>query len=251
MLKSIFLLLFSIFLVQSPEQYQQQSQLTGLNLSVKKLNYYVAEPVYVTASLSNNQDKSVKANFDRLVVYYRKSDDDFISYFRERNVFIGINFMELEAHGSVERSECLLYDPRSNQFVLNDSGTYEIKATLTVEFPDGRQEVYESDVTKINVLDPPNNEKSALMDLKTHQIPMGLFLNGLDLRVEYKNLDDMIEKAAIFVRTHRTSFYAPLVTRQLKLTLTEINQQNNGNLSPKLGNIYNMVKNLPDVQIPQ
>jgi hypothetical protein len=252
MLKStiVFLVLTCLAGEQSLIQETAESgQPTRLELSVEQATYYVAEPVRLIVALHNDLETPVKGDFylglrfNQLWVYYRKVGGQFVRYFpRWLQLDTACVFaipIEIPAYGKEESTPRLFYDTYSKQLVLAEPGEYEFKATFNL----GNDRVIESNIVRVKVVEPPEEERAALVALSDPVLAS--FVEGdlqLDV-VEDAEVEAGAEKAARFLEKYSGSIYAPLVEEQLREVLTRGKATIPGRLTPKLKAIKD---SLPD-----
>jgi len=253
MLKStiVFLVLTCLAGEQSLIQETAESgQPTRLELSVEQATYYVAEPVRLIVALQNDQDKPVKGDFylplefKHLSMYYRKVGGQFIRYLpwwlELAHTADLITFpIEIAAHEKRDTAERLFYNTKLKQLVLAEPGEYEFKATFNL----GNDRVIESNIVRVKVVEPPEEERAALAALSDPVLAS--FVEGdlqLDV-VEDAEVEAGAEKAARFLKKYSGSIYAPLVEEQLREVLTRGKATIPGRLTPKLKAIKD---SLPD-----
>jgi hypothetical protein len=222
---------------------QQQKKVVGpeeptaLELSVKKAEHLPAEPVEVTLALVNDRDRVIKGDFylgGRVKLFYRRAGEgDFKRYFPRRiqlrGMADGVSLskpFEIAARGRGEGEDTMRYDTSARRYVLDAPGVYELRATFDFEG------VYESNVVKVTVSEPPGDEAPALAALRDPVLAS--FVEG-DLTTQLvadEEVEAGAEKAAAFLLNHPLSRYAPRVRDVLHGVLREA--EDGGNLTPKL-----------------
>jgi hypothetical protein len=232
-----------------PQETVEYGEPTRFELSVERIIYYVAEPVELTVTLYNDQDRPIKGYFSVVVgkdlsVYYRKVGEEFIRYFPSwlQPILMVDAFSVpdvIPAHGKDEGTSRLFYNSYYKRFVLAEPGEYEFKATLEL----GNDRVIESNIVRVKVVEPPEEERAALAALSDPVLAS--FVEGdlqLDV-VEDAEVEAGAEKAARFLEKYSGSIYAPLVEEQLREVLTRGKATIPGRLTPKLKAIKD---SLPD-----
>lgn len=251
MLKTLLLPLLLICLVQIAQASQQEDKSLDLVLSMEKLNYYVAEPISISALLYNKQEVTTNVSIVSKIIYYRKIGYDFVPYKTFASLYgayKSTNFTELKPNENMGQQEAILYNIHTKQFVLEEPGIYEFKVSVAVKIFESGRQIYTSNVKQITVSEPPDKDKLALKALKKYQL--GDFLNGLDPYTS-EGVEEPVEKAALFIEKYRDSLYTPLVSRQLKANLNDLKKRNDGELPPELETIYIRVKALIESESPE
>jgi hypothetical protein len=226
---------------------------TRFELSVDNTTYYVGQPVELTVTLYNDRDKAIKGYyqlglvFKNLQVYHRRVGAEFVRYFPQWLQIIGMGDfitlpVEIPAGGNRQGKIRLFYNTYYKQFVLPELGECEFKATFKL-LQSGENRIYESNVVRVKVVEPPEEEREALAMLRDPELAR--FIEG-DLRIgltEDEKVEVGAEKAVVFMKQHPHSMYAPMVKEQLKMVLTEA--AGKGKLTPKLKELQ---ASLPDLQ---
>jgi hypothetical protein len=226
---------------------------TRFELSAEKTTYWIAEPVNLSLKLFNDQSKPIKGYFNiglvgRGKVYYRKVGGEFTRYYPHwLHIFVSGYGIELpiviSGHGKEEAAARLFYNSVRKEFVLAGPGEYEFKATFYFTPRQGKEREYESNIVRVKVVEPPEEERAALAALSDPVLAS--FVEGdlqLDV-VEDAEVEAGAEKAARFLEKYSGSIYAPLVEEQLREVLTRGKATIPGRLTPKLKAIKD---SLPD-----
>jgi hypothetical protein len=254
MLKTLFLSLLLICLAQIAQASQQDDKPLPVVLSIDKLHYYIAEPIHINGLLYNTQENTIKMLTVDQSISYRKIGHDFVPYTSNVNFsrgFMSVLPTEFKPNEKISREETLLYNTHTNQYVLDEPGTYEFQVTMSITLVDGGSKYYTSKIKQVTVSEPPDRDKAALKILKKYDI--GYFLNGLESQPLYSFewMEEPAKKTALFIKKYPNSFYTPLVSKQLKANLNkvkeelELTEQANGEeLPPELKNVRSWVKAL-------
>lgn len=122
----------------------------------------------------------------------------------------------------------------------------------------GESVEYRSNVTQITVSEPLNEEKVVFKELK--ELQLGEFLNGLNSHPLYsfEGVEETAEKAISFVKKHRDSFYASLVSKQIKHNLLYVKreleltkQSTEDDFPTEWEDTYNKVKTMIELEVDQ
>lgn len=144
---------------------------TALEISVKRRDHLPAEPLEVSLALRNERDRAIKGDFHlggRVRLFYRRAGEgDFRRYFprriqlRSQGYYFSLSTpLEIAARGRLEGEQTMRYDTSAGRYVLDAPGVYEVKATFDFEG------VYESNVVRVTVSEPPPDEALALAALR-------------------------------------------------------------------------------------
>lgn len=223
---------------------------TRIELTTQRIHYYVGEPVVLNVTLHNERNQPIKGWFELgvgkyLWWYHRRVDGEFKRYFPAwlQSILTADGYYKplvISARGKLQgEGVTLFYNSYFKEFVLSQPGASEFK----VAFQLGQNQALESNIVRVQVLDPPNEEREVLTMLSDPDLAQ--FVEG-DYRVgfvEDERIEIGVEKAAAFIKKYGNSMYAPLVKRQLREVLKEA--EVHGKLTPKLKDVQ---RSLPDQQ---
>jgi hypothetical protein len=211
-------------------------------MSLAKSTYFVAEPIDYNSNIYVEEDKPLKAYFDiatNLAIYYRRVGKEFVDYSTHSQEALKANClfirpMEIKPHQKFELQGTLLYNSIKNEHLLSKPGQYEIKMTFTLQTMEGKYLHYESNTERITVLAPPSNESfalEALTDPLLARLISGDLADEEDLKIAADKLESFLDKYA-------SSFYTPLVEKQLIFVRPVYETK----MPSKLNNIYKRIK---------
>jgi hypothetical protein len=201
------------------------SQRAALSIVVEQKAYYPAEPVWLELTLKNTTDEDVPGLFYLTCGYgtescplelqYRlRGEKAFRRFQSAANKFHGIESFfppgQLKARAALTARLRVLYDSRSERFVLEKPGRYELKAAYSDPLVSGR--TVESNVVEVSVLPLPPQELEAW---KAYAVPA----IGEMLEDPFAFPEEAMRRAAALLEAHPRSRYAKHVRPTVVQTL--------------------------------
>jgi hypothetical protein len=221
-----------MILVNTLPQRETQEQLLGLMMSAEKTTCFAYEPVVLNIAVINEGSQPVQGHFDHfggslkfLKLFYRKIGGEYKRYSSLR-LWLGRGLSEIGGEQILEPGSqrntrvMLLFDTSMEQnyehkFVLDGPGEYEFKASFQYAFTD-QPKVLESNVLRITVVNPPEEEQAALTWWKDKDLAIAV--QGDSLSTEG------VSKLRAFMQQFPQSLYATAVrdsSEQLKSKLVQ------------------------------
>jgi hypothetical protein len=177
----IHLLVLTLIVGVTQMQHELQNQALRFTLSAEKPTYFVYEPIVLDMIVINTGQQPIRGDFEtlsfgskELKLYYRKKGGEFSEYFSVRlwlaqgdDYVPGIREKPtLEPGDQKSTRGMLLYnialeEGRNPQFVFNEPGEYEFKATYYYILGNPSK-ILESDVSSVTIVNPPKAERKAL-----------------------------------------------------------------------------------------
>jgi hypothetical protein len=199
---------------------QNADEPTEFILSANKSTYTVCEPIRLTFTFTNHNEKPIVGHFglgfdyDQLEVYYRRDDGESRRYHslrieRARTVDLIYKKMTILPGESISREEILLYDTGAEQFLFSAPGTYEFKAIHRYVLSDPSK-VITSNILQVSVIPLPTQESKEML-ASWKDTDMAKFVQGDDEVFGYDLTKRGSEKAKEFLDRYRASVYAEYV----------------------------------------
>jgi hypothetical protein len=239
------MLVLTIILGTTLQQHEPQKHPLGFVLSTEKSTYFAYEPVVLNMIITNKGQQPIQGEFDclnfnckELMLFYRKRGGEFRRYYNLTIwMALGRDHLRLGkkptlAPGNqISTREMVLFDtlPGRNEedkFVLDEPGEYEFKATFQYILEDPSK-VVESNVLRLTVVNPPDEERAALALWKDKDL--ALVAQGDDssagaisrLRLLLQKFPNSLYATAVRDSSERLKSYLSQKAKEKKLTEDE------------------------------
>jgi hypothetical protein len=189
-----------------------------LSLSAEKSVYYVYEPLKLTFTVTNQGNEVITGDFlfgleNGMVSILYKKPDGVIHEYNSLRIAQGKSFsvvnldrIQLKLGQQLSHEEVIVFDTKTDDFVLSDPGEYELRATVQYVLNDPSKKI-ESNPLRITVLNPLKEEMSVLSAWANKKLALAVQGDAPYLKTPDEYLQ-AIQQLKGFVQSYPSRVYA-------------------------------------------